>query len=110
MKTSERLKSLKQAEPFVLRLAAGRRIPEITAKHTRIMPGGGIPAQFAARVSHLCGQLDSACSTSARSGDVPTLPSKIGMPDHSDPEPPRHRSRLWDAIRMICGSLISCPI
>jgi hypothetical protein len=29
MKTSERLKSLKQAEPFVLRLAAGRRIPEI---------------------------------------------------------------------------------
>ena len=33
MKTSERLKSLKQAEPFVLRLADGRRIPEITAKH-----------------------------------------------------------------------------
>ena len=47
MKTSERLKSLKQAEPFVLRLADGRRIPEITAKHIRIMPGGGIPAQFA---------------------------------------------------------------
>ena len=48
MKTSERLKSLKQAEPFVLRLADGRRIPEITAKHMRIMPGGAIPAQFAA--------------------------------------------------------------
>ncbi len=67
MKTSERLKSLKQAEPFVLRLADGRRIPEIAAKHMRIMPGGGIPAPFAARVSHLCGQLDSACSTSAGS-------------------------------------------
>ena len=110
MKTSERLKSLKQAEPFVLRLADGRRIPEITAKHMRIMPGGGIPAQFAVRLLDLCGQLDSACSTSAGSGDVPTRPSKIGMPDHSDPEPPRHRSRLWDAIRMICGSLISYPI
>ena len=51
MKTSERLKSLKQAEPFVLCLADGRRIPEITAKHMRIMPGGGIPAQFAARLA-----------------------------------------------------------